>query len=93
MQRYLRKLASVEGINSRFFGSTCVKNGDRKFVYSEEILAAKHKGEPIVALESTIITHGLPYPDNYEIAVELEDIIRKKVNNVSIVFYRHSLEN
>jgi pseudouridine-5'-phosphate glycosidase len=34
--------------------------------------------KPIVALESTIISHGMPYPHNLEIAIELENIIRSK---------------
>jgi pseudouridine-5'-phosphate glycosidase len=33
---------------------------------------------PIVALESTVITHGLPYPENEQLAKELEGIIHKK---------------
>ena len=33
--------------------------------------------EPIVALESTIITHGMPYPQNLETALEVEDLVRK----------------
>lgn len=37
--------------------------------------------EPVVALESTIITHGMPYPQNLETAVEVEQIIRKEVNS------------
>lgn len=38
-------------------------------------IALKH-GKPIVALETTIISHGLPYPTNLETAFELEEIIR-----------------
>ena len=34
--------------------------------------------KPLVALESTIITHGMQYPQNYETAVSLEDILRTK---------------
>lgn len=59
--------------------------------YSEEVLAAKKRSAaasqvvsqgasqaaPVVALESTIISHGLPYPQNAELALELEDIVRK----------------
>lgn len=37
---------------------------------------ALSKGLPIVALESTIISHGLPYPQNKEVALELEEIVR-----------------
>ena len=32
--------------------------------YSQEVLEAKEKGLPIVALESTIISHGMPYPQD-----------------------------
>lgn len=44
--------------------------------YSKEVAAAKHRGAPIVALESTIITHGMPYPGNIEMARSVEAIIR-----------------
>lgn len=45
-------------------------------VYSREVAAAKQRGAPIVALESTIITHGMPYPGNIEMAESVEQIIR-----------------
>ena len=44
--------------------------------YSEEVARAKSENRPIVALESTIISHGLPRPRNYEVAVEVEQIVR-----------------
>ncbi|MCE5193596.1 pseudouridine-5'-phosphate glycosidase, partial [bacterium] len=47
------------------------------FVVAEEVQNALHKGTPVVALESAIITHGMPYPTNLELARELEDIVRK----------------
>jgi pseudouridine-5'-phosphate glycosidase len=46
--------------------------------YSKEVAAAKHRGAPIVALESTIITHGMPYPGNIEMARSVEAIIREE---------------
>lgn len=46
-------------------------------VYSEEVLNAKKNNLPIVALESTIITHGMEYPVNYETAHKVEDTVRK----------------
>jgi len=42
-----------------------------------EISEALHQGLPIVALESTIIAHGMPYPQNIETALEVEQIVRK----------------
>ena len=47
------------------------------FKLSEELAQAKAFGEPIVALESTVITHGLPKPDNLKLAKAMEAIIRK----------------
>ena len=44
--------------------------------YSKEVAAAKQRGAPIVALESTIITHGMPYPGNIDMANSVEAIIR-----------------
>lgn len=44
--------------------------------YSTEVATAKRDGVPIVALESTIITHGMPYPGNLEMARSVEKIIR-----------------
>ncbi|QDI75734.1 MULTISPECIES: pseudouridine-5'-phosphate glycosidase [Leisingera] len=45
--------------------------------YSSEVQAAKAEGRAIVALESTIITHGMPYPQNVEVAAQVEQDIRK----------------
>lgn len=47
-----------------------------KFNFSEEVSGALHFGRPVVALESTVISHGLPYPQNIETAYRLETIIR-----------------
>ena len=44
--------------------------------FSTEVLAAQAAGKPIVALESTIISHGLPRPRNLEVALEVEAIVR-----------------
>ncbi len=44
--------------------------------FSEEVLAARAAGKPVVALESTIISHGMPYPQNVQTAREVEQIIR-----------------
>eukprot|EP00298_Acanthocystis_sp_HF-20_P008485 c17703_g1_i1.p1 GENE.c17703_g1_i1~~c17703_g1_i1.p1 ORF type:complete len:655 (+),score=275.52 c17703_g1_i1:25-1965(+) len=42
-----------------------------------EIEKAIKENRPVVALESTIISHGMPYPENFKTAIEVEDIIRK----------------
>ena len=45
--------------------------------YSDEVLGARRVGSPIVALESTIISHGLPRPINFDVAQEVEEIVRQ----------------
>ncbi len=44
---------------------------------SAEVSEALASGKPVVALESTIISHGMPYPKNVETALEVEKIIRE----------------
>ena len=46
------------------------------FVRSSSVQAAFDAGTPIVALESTIITHGMPYPQNLEMARQVEATVR-----------------
>ena len=43
---------------------------------SEEVRCAVEAGRPVVALESTIISHGMPYPQNVEMAGAVESIVR-----------------
>lgn len=45
--------------------------------YSNEIKSALAAKAPIVALESTIIAHGLPRPKNLEVALDVQDVVRK----------------
>ena len=45
-------------------------------IYSEEVRTALDTGRPVVALESTIITHGMPYPENLKTAKNVEDVVR-----------------
>lgn len=44
---------------------------------SDEVREALSAGKPVVALESTIISHGMPYPQNVETAMNVEKIIRE----------------
>ncbi len=44
---------------------------------SREVAEALAAGGPVVALESTIITHGMPYPANLETALAVEDVVRE----------------
>ncbi len=45
-------------------------------LFSPEVAAARTAGKPVVALESTIISHGMPYPQNVQTAREVEQVIR-----------------
>ena len=51
---------------------------DDLIIYSPEVLASKKAGKPIVALESTIITHGMEYPENHKTATQLEETIKSE---------------
>jgi pseudouridine-5'-phosphate glycosidase len=48
----------------------------KPYLASDEVAAALSNGLPVVALESTIISHGLPRPRNLEAAIEFETILR-----------------
>jgi len=54
---------------SRNFGDLCI---------SSEVSQAIKNGAPVVALESTIITHGMPYPTNLTMSKNVENIIRSR---------------
>jgi len=43
---------------------------------TEEVKTALAENRPVVALESTIISHGMPYPQNFETAMEVENVVR-----------------
>lgn len=45
---------------------------------NEHIKEAMKNGKPVVALESTIISHGMPYPQNVETALKVEEIIKNE---------------
>ncbi|MBE4736104.1 pseudouridine-5'-phosphate glycosidase [Streptomyces sp. ND05-3B] len=52
--------------------------GKRVLVMSEEVREAVDARRPVVALESTIIAHGLPRPRNLRVALELEEVVRSE---------------
>ncbi|BBH64208.1 pseudouridine-5'-phosphate glycosidase [Actinoplanes sp. OR16] len=49
---------------------------DFEIQLGEHVLRAHQDGKPVVALESTIISHGLPHPDNLRVAREIEQTVR-----------------
>jgi pseudouridine-5'-phosphate glycosidase len=50
---------------------------ERIIKVSEEVRDALRTGRPVVALESTIISHGMPYPQNLETANRVESTVRE----------------
>src|SRR5687767_4616844 len=50
----------------------------RPYRPSARVEAALAAGRPVVALESTIITHGMPYPENVETARAVEALVREE---------------
>ena len=46
-----------------------------QFSFPKEVLSALSAGAPVVALESTIISHGLPRPENLQVAIEVEETV------------------
>jgi len=63
-------------------------NDIKRIQYNEEVMAAFEKNLPVVALESTIISHGMPYPQNLETAKFLEEIVREMGCCPATVFLR-----
>ncbi|OCG00425.1 pseudouridine-5'-phosphate glycosidase [Gilliamella sp. wkB112] len=54
-----------------------IQNYKQYLDISPEVKLALENNQPVVALESTIISHGMPYPQNLETALKVEEIIRK----------------
>jgi pseudouridine-5'-phosphate glycosidase len=57
--------------------STATGGQQVPIAYGAPVRRAIARGEPVVALESTIIAHGLPRPDNFDLACEFESIVRE----------------
>jgi pseudouridine-5'-phosphate glycosidase len=55
-----------------------MKTKPTDFVYSTDVEKSIHSTTPLVALESTVITHGLPYPKNLELAQSMEQVVRSE---------------
>jgi pseudouridine-5'-phosphate glycosidase len=52
------------------------RSGDGPVAVAPDVLAALAEGRAVVALESTIVTHGMPWPDNLDMAMAVEAIVR-----------------
>src|SRR6478752_6486126 len=67
-------------VSSRCTGGPIVSSTSTRVAFhvSEQVAAAVAGGRPVVALESTIFTHGLPRPRNLEVALEAEERLRSQ---------------
>lgn len=54
-----------------------MKKTEYRIIYTDEVYEALKKKKPVVALESTIIAQGMPYPKNVETSIALENILRE----------------
>ncbi len=55
-----------------------MKQAPNHFRFAPEVTQSKSLETPLVALESTVLTHGLPYPENVELARRMEEIVRQE---------------
>ncbi|GAV03573.1 hypothetical protein RvY_13970 [Ramazzottius varieornatus] len=62
----------------RFFPARLISHASRHFRYGSRVQMAFRSKEPIVALESTVVTHGMPYPSNLQTASSLEKIVAEE---------------
>jgi pseudouridine-5'-phosphate glycosidase len=66
---------SFGGLGAADFGTVMIV-ADFPIAYGAEVAAARKAKKPIVALETTIVSHGLPRPDNLRVAREIEQTVR-----------------
>lgn len=49
-----------------------------RLIFSAQVARAKDNGTPLVALETTILSHGMPYPQNVQTALAVEEVVRQE---------------
>ena len=89
MKRYtmnkMNKISLISLVKTHMYSSSSINNNNNNnsnsnsnsnIEISNEVKNALALGQPIVALESTIITHGMPYPKNLEVAKAVEKVVR-----------------
>lgn len=78
----IRKIKNKHCLNFKFiklFNNSLRSLSTNLFQIHDEVFEALQNHRPVVALESTIITHGMPFPDNIQCAKDVEAIIRQQV--------------
>ncbi|KJX98026.1 IdgA domain protein [Zymoseptoria brevis] len=69
--------ARQQVFSSSFISKRTITSNSKFFQVSEEIRQAISEKKPVVALETTIYTHGYPYPTNVKLAARLEELVRQ----------------
>lgn len=77
LRRTTRNILSSYGARRLSAVSKLPKYDARVFRVSEEVADAVSTNKPVVALETTIYTHGFPYPESADLATHLEDVVRR----------------
>lgn len=81
------KLAHILRNSAYFYFSRCSMssfNYNSCIDVSPEVSKALRSHTPVVALESTIISHGMPYPQNLQTALEVEEVVRNEVKGYKL---------
>jgi len=73
-----RRISSLNSHLCSSSSSTYVHPSSPRIVVADAVRNALNNNQPVVALESTIISHGMKYPENVQCAIEVEDIIASK---------------
>jgi pseudouridine-5'-phosphate glycosidase/pseudouridine kinase len=70
------RLAHAASFTNSYFVPPPPSQNSKIFRISKEVKEGVIAGKPVVALETTIYTHGFPYPDNVALASHLETVVR-----------------
>lgn len=81
-RKIVRKKSSFTDCSTKNINVTNKQISTKLIDIKADVLAALNSNGPIVALESTIITHGMPYPCNLETAIAVENTVRNQVNEI-----------
>ena len=71
-------MAFRQAFRRRYYSSVSTTTSSSCVKILPEVAHALNTGKPVVALESTIVAHGMPYPQNLELAKDVSQILRNK---------------
>ena len=89
--RLLKPILQYRASSLRRHITLCRTLSSLRLRVTPEIQFAIKNGCPVVALESTIVAHGMPYPQNYQVAQEVETILRSKGVIPATIAVKHGI--